>query len=146
MESKTFKRKIVLVNKKKQFTVLGYFAFMAVLPVLISYCTVRIGINQIMAQMSGHAFMGHYTFQSLMQQQLALFTWQTLILILMIVGTFLLAGVYMTHRIFGPIYHLRVYMRQVIEGGESRQVHFRKGDFFKDLERDFNQFQDHLKK
>lgn len=56
-----------------------------------------------------------------------------------------LAGVLLSHRLGGPVFHLKKYMQETIAGGtQPRAVTFRKKDFFHDLADQFNRFQEHF--
>ena len=53
-----------------------------------------------------------------------------------------MAAVLLSHRIGGPMYQLEKYLRQMARGETSpREIRFRKGDFFHELARSFNEFQ-----
>ena len=72
---------------------------------------------------------------------------ETLILQLVVftvlsVGMLVLAGVLLSHRIGGPIYHLKKYLKDVVSDRQAaRAVRFRQDDFFIDLADAFNEFQ-----
>lgn len=53
-----------------------------------------------------------------------------------------MAGVLLSHRLGGPVFHLKKYLKDVSDGTASpRELRFRKGDFFHDLASAFNDFQ-----
>ncbi len=55
-----------------------------------------------------------------------------------------LACLVVSHRVAGPVFHLKSYMRRRLDGtDERRNIKFRKNDFFDDLATAFNEFQDH---
>lgn len=73
--------------------------------------------------------------QTTLNLQLGLFT-------VLIVSMLSLSGLFMSHRLGGPIYQLKTYLRQMSNGdGTPRRIHFRKDDFFHDLAEAFNRFQ-----
>lgn len=47
-------------------------------------------------------------------------------------------GLYITHRIAGPIYRLEAHCRQMAQGEAHGPVRFREGDFFPELAEAFN--------
>ena len=55
-----------------------------------------------------------------------------------LVGTF--AGLFITHKIVGPIYRLRGTLQDLKEGKSSGELKFREGDEFHDLAGEFNSF------
>lgn len=71
--------------------------------------------------------------------QLAVFTFISVTVVLM-------AAVFFSHTIGGPIFSLNRYMRAVAQGDtKPRRLHFRKTDFFGDLADSFNVFQESQK-
>ena len=53
-----------------------------------------------------------------------------------------MAAIAVSHRVGGPMTHLRIYMRGVMNGTvEPRKIRFRKKDFFQDVAGLFNEFQ-----
>ena len=67
--------------------------------------------------------------------QLAMFTFLSVTMLLM-------GGVYLSHRIGGPMFQLSNYLKRVTSGEEPpRRVTFRKPDFFHEVSRRFNAFQ-----
>lgn len=67
--------------------------------------------------------------------QLSLFTFLSFCMVC-------LAGILLSHRLGGPVFHLKQYLDGLAaETIPPRFVHFRKGDFFHDLAETFNRFQ-----
>jgi nitrogen fixation/metabolism regulation signal transduction histidine kinase len=55
-----------------------------------------------------------------------------------------MAGLVLSHRLGGPVYHLKTYLDGITTGSITpRDVRFRKDDFFHDLAAAFNRFQRH---
>jgi hypothetical protein len=48
------------------------------------------------------------------------------------------AGVLYSHRIAGPLFHLKKHMREIAQGGPIRNLGFRKKDFFQEIPDEFN--------
>lgn len=49
-----------------------------------------------------------------------------------------LGGVFLTHRIAGPLHRLVLHLRKVAEGEKTGALTFRKGDYFQDLAESLN--------
>jgi len=78
-------------------------------------------------------------FQVLMGEKARLvliFGLTTFISICMILGF----GIYLSHRVAGPVFNLRRYLTENDPNGPLPDLKFRKHDFFQDLAADFNQF------
>ncbi len=50
----------------------------------------------------------------------------------------LLSGIFLSHRVAGPIYRLRKTLRQITQERKPQSVRFRKGDYTHELAKDFN--------
>ncbi len=50
-----------------------------------------------------------------------------------------LFGIQFSNRLVGPVFHLEKHMRGIIAGDEAKPIHFRKHDFFQDVEATYNQ-------
>lgn len=48
-------------------------------------------------------------------------------------------GLYLTNRIAGPLYRLKVHMENLVAGKDVGELEFRKNDYFKELADLFNQ-------
>lgn len=78
-----------------------------------------------------------YEQEATLELQLSIFTFLSFCMLC-------LAGVLISHRLGGPIYHLKKYIQDIITGAAMpRAVKFRKDDFFHDLAESFNRFQEH---
>jgi hypothetical protein len=79
----------------------------------------------------------------IMDNQLEIINIQLMLFTFLSIFMLTLAAVLLSHRLGGPIYHMRKYLRESAAGeGEPRRVKFRKGDFFHDLATAFNEFQE----
>lgn len=45
----------------------------------------------------------------------------------------IVASLYLSHKVVGPIHRLRIYFRAIISGAPQHDLKFRKGDYFEDL-------------
>ncbi|NDG84190.1 MAG: hypothetical protein EBX52_04025 [Proteobacteria bacterium] len=78
-------------------------------------------------------------FQVLMNEKarmVLIFSLTTFLSICMILGF----GVYLSHRIAGPIFNLKRYLKENDPNGDLPDLKFRKQDFFQELAVDFNAF------
>lgn len=59
------------------------------------------------------------------------------------VFVFLVGGVYLSHKIAGPVHRIRTYLRDLADGRTAPQrIRLRKYDFFADLAESLNRFQE----
>lgn len=60
--------------------------------------------------------------------------WKPLLVVLLInVLVVVLANIYYSHKIIGPIYRIKKVLNEKLEGKEIQAIHFRDGDHFHDL-------------
>jgi hypothetical protein len=140
------KRKQIFSNPKVQIKIVITFAFLAVLYATANYYiakgtlwsfsadvlqldlseTNRDDVNMLLKQQS-----------ETLNLQLLLFTALTCIVVT-------LGGLLMSHRLGGPIYQLRRYLRALTDGStDPHRIRFRKHDFFHDLADAFNNYQEY---
>jgi methyl-accepting chemotaxis protein len=137
-------RRRILIDSKLQLLIIGYFGFTATLPVLITYCTVRISFTNIQLSLGDARYIAMSKFFDLMDKQIEAYTLQTIFLILLINAAFLVGGLFLSHRIAGPIYHLRMHLKKITEERQISKIRFRKADYFKDLQDSVNDFLDKI--
>ncbi len=72
-----------------------------------------------------------------------LFTYMT-ITELGFVGLVFIIAIFLSHKVAGPMYKLKLFMRNIRETGEIKTLAFRKHDYFKEVADEFNQTIDFL--
>ena len=142
--ARQYKRKDVFSNLKVQLKIVLVFAVLAILFVAVNYyigkrLLTSLSDDVMRLSLAGDsrsdlALMLEQHGQTL-EIQLAVFTFLSIFVLL-------IGGVLLSHRIGGPLYQLRKYMREVAQGTvEPRRIRFRKHDFFHELAASFNEFQ-----
>lgn len=125
MQKKLHFRKRYFVEPELQF----WFVLVLVLVGLIEGTFVGYGISRLLAIASDWQ-----------RTHIVIDFFKTLILVLfpLIVVNFIL-GIYLSHKIAGPLFRLRRVLREIREGKLSHMVHLRRGDVLKDFFREFNE-------
>lgn len=85
-----------------------------------------------------HAFYKLLGLQKSLMNKVFIFTSIFIFLYLVIFGLVL------SNRVAGPLIKLRSYFEDMAETGELKKIHFRDGDFFKEIEKSFNESVDKL--
>lgn len=49
-----------------------------------------------------------------------------------------ISGIYISHKIAGPLYKIEKHMQECVESGDLSEINFRKGDYFNELEINYN--------
>lgn len=134
-------RKTYLINKSFQLK----FCLFLMIPILLSQLIFWICIEYFFHKMimlgqtsnlpAGHPF---YSFISVQKNDLTLIVLLASIALAVIIFVW---GILLSHRISGPLYHLKKYMDEAdIETVRTRPLKFRKGDFFHEIPESFNKF------
>jgi len=140
VEKTVFKRKKILINRKLQFFVIGYFLLNGVLCILITHTVMKMSLNNTLTALTSRNNFSFNHLLNIIETQSHFYNWITLALLGLMSVTFIIGGLYLSHRIAGPIYQLQKNLRLMAEQNNYKEIHFRKGDFLKDLENDFNDY------
>ena len=129
-----FRRKQYLTNKRYQFRMLGLLF-------------VIVFIGTFIAILATH----YFTLSAIVHQaqqakeppeldKLIFATFQPLIIVSIVIFMILTPIIiYISHRIAGPLYRLKMYMKKVSEGNFTSELHFRKFDEIHDVADTFNE-------
>lgn len=133
------KRSVFLINKNFQLKFVGLFFGLSLFSFIIFYFSnlyffhrfKSMGVD--MGLTEGHIF---FAFIQQQQNEMTLIFLTTVMIAssLMIIG-----GIWLSHKVAGPLYRLHQELSKMKEQGHLSQVHFRKGDFFPEIPEAFNQ-------
>ncbi len=110
-----FRQRQLIINKEVQWAIISYSITLSI-AVLSGYHVIQ-SLNEIDAEHTNGVAYG---------------------LIFVFFTAIIFYGLYLTNRIAGPIYRLKIHMENMIAGKEVEDVVFRKNDYFKDLAETFN--------
>lgn len=131
------KRKQFLINPKFQLSFIRYTLLLVVI-VLATFYGANLYLFRLFAEKGENLGLppGHVFFAFIQEQQSTMD--------IVFAGTALLAalfisiyGLLLSHRIAGPIHHLKLFFRGYKEN-EKRALSFREKDYFKDLAEEIN--------
>ncbi len=134
------RRKKFLLDKSFQLTVIGYFLIVAFITAAIHFAFVQLMFKGFLSEgirlglPEGHAYF------SFIKMQQGEFIWYSLISTGLLTIVLSLMGLFLSHRIVGPIYKMRKYMKKEAGSSERPPLEFRKRDFFIGLAADFNDY------
>lgn len=138
------RRRQVLSNPRVQLRIIAVFFLLAVAYAATGYFVVisalrRLGNETLSLTLPASA---RSDVVILLRKNLETLNIQMGIFIFFSIFILTMAAVLLSHRIGGPIYQLEKYLQQMARRETSaREIRFRKGDFFHDLARSFNEFQ-----
>lgn len=135
------KRRQLLVDRKIQLYMILVLTALSVLPTVISFILVKLTLDTTLLSLAQAGYVTHLdSITELFHKHMSAFTIQMGVMLIITIGTFSVAGLYLTHRIVGPIFRMTAHLKQIVDSGDLREVHFRKGDFFDSLQESFNNY------
>jgi methyl-accepting chemotaxis protein len=138
------KRKNYFISPRFQLKYSLLIACLGALVAVVTGCIIIAYLNQAMAFFSMPAFANLPTLQEMLERKLShtIISLGGLLLIQFIL--FLIVGLYITHRICGPIFVLERNLRKIIKGIYSEKMVIRKKDEFQAIPKVFNRMVDKL--
>jgi hypothetical protein len=140
------RRRNILSDPKSQIRLIGFFIALSIVYAVLNVYISKRAFNEMVVQVQelsmpeqslSDASIIASNHERALNLQLTLFT--TLMGAMMV-----LASLAVSHRVGGPMTHMRIYLRGVMNGTvEPRMIKFRKHDFFHDVAELFNEFQRH---
>jgi hypothetical protein len=127
-----FRRKRLLINRPLQFRVIGYLGSVSLAALGYVFIVFRQNQAKMNALLSGSGSPP----TALAFELSALnnhFIWQFTITMTVMTLIFVIVGLWITHRVAGPIHRLKLDLTEFLNGKNVGKIHFRKGDEFKDL-------------
>ncbi|MCO4753940.1 MAG: hypothetical protein KC478_05635 [Bacteriovoracaceae bacterium] len=133
-------RKKYLINKPFQLTIIGYFLALSLaaftgLYAALTYYLIGLEKDAVARGLpESHVFFG---FMAEQRESLNMyFLYGSLAVV--VVGT--IVGIYLSHKVAGPIYRLTKYLDENSKSKECELITFRKRDFFPELKAALNGF------
>lgn len=139
------KRKVILINPSFQYRVVGFFVGMFSLSLIINLLTINLffmkfknlGIKNGLNESDMY-----FNFLSNQQFQLNLYFLISSLIVLIVI---IVGGFYLSHKVAGPLYRLVHDIQKNIERKEFKEINFRKGDFFMEVQDSFNAYNRYLR-
>jgi HAMP domain-containing protein len=132
------KRKILLINPKFQLAFLAHTLAVAVVAIGVFYAADLYffwKFQQMGASLNLPADHGFYEFLREQKMVMNVIFGVTAGVSLCMIA---LGGLFLSHRVAGPLYRLDQHMKAIAENRHSGEVKFRQGDFFQELAASFN--------
>jgi nitrogen fixation/metabolism regulation signal transduction histidine kinase len=145
MTETKYKRRKYIINPKFQYFMLGFALFQSLITSAVLFALNYHFFHKfkIMGQQANIPE-NHIYFQFLNEQQA--YFGKAIFVVYGVIGIFLLTTVtVLSHRVAGPLYRLTKHMKDISEGKELNDVHFRTNDFFPELADTFNRMSSKLK-
>lgn len=132
-------RKVILINKPFQYSILAWFSFLSIILISIFYSTIWYFFSNLKKEAISVGLPPEHIFFTFINEQKA--TMDNVFIISSIVAlvVILVGGLVLSHKVAGPLYRLTKHL-QGHDRNNIPPVKFRKGDYFPEIEKAFNDF------
>ncbi|HBQ22066.1 MAG: hypothetical protein A2Z91_03530 [Deltaproteobacteria bacterium GWA2_38_16] len=140
-------RKQYIINQDFQFRYIGLLIGVASIICLVFVVAAKYYINLNLNPLIESGLISSPLAQELIQVEKNFLNKNLLTIFLVLISVLTLVGIFITHRIAGPIYALERRMKQIAqEGFQHMPFHVRKNDEFQELVENFNTMMESLQK
>ena len=141
MAKKSFQRKVILINPKFQLKISGYFAILSIINIGIFYGCIRYFFSLFTKMGAEVGLPKNHVYFMFVEDQVMAMNIVFGVTSLITISFLMFSGVYISHKVAGPLYRLNKCMREMANGEmEVSEINFRNGDFFQELADGFNLF------
>jgi len=132
-------RKVILINKKFQLTIISWMLLLGIMSSSFIYSANMYFFKHMKdeAEMAGLS-VDNIIYQYIDSQKIFM-TNVFIITALVTIFVIVIGGLYMSHRVAGPLYRLTQHLKQN-NPQDCTPIKFRKGDFFLEIQNEFNEF------
>lgn len=134
-----FRRRVLLINPKFQLTFLIYMIVIAATVIIVLYVANFFFFKRSFEAGRALDLPPDHIYFAYLDSQKTTMKWVFLLASGVTLVNLVFWGLYLSHRVAGPIYRLRKHMVDLREGRTQGEVGFRKNDFFPELAESFNQ-------
>ncbi|HLE10790.1 MAG: hypothetical protein A2504_11595 [Bdellovibrionales bacterium RIFOXYD12_FULL_39_22] len=138
------RRQILLVNPKFQLRFIGYMTVGSFFSLLVFYFSDIYFFYSLMQHGKDFNLPPDHIYFHLIAQQQGLMHNIFWVSRLVIFAFFILSGLYLSHRIAGPLYNLTRHLKKLAQGEQVRRLSFRRRDFFQEIPMALNDYVDSL--
>ena len=139
-------RKNYLINPTFQLTIVGVFIGISLIVDLIYFFSMSISFEEFFSLGKQLGLPKESQFFKFITHQKDKFTNIFLVTSLLSSLVLIIFGILLSHKIAGPVYRMTEDLKEMTKNKKTKEVHFRKGDFFIELTETFNNFLDSHKK
>ena len=132
-------RKVILINKAFQYSILGWFSLLSVLLITIFYTSLWYFFNNLKNEAISVGLPTDHIFFTFISEQKSNMDNVFILTSLLAMFLILIGGLIISHKVAGPLYRLTNHLKKH-NRNNIVPVKFRKGDYFPEIEEAFNQF------
>lgn len=132
-------RKVILINKPFQYSILAWFSFLSIILVSIFYSTIWYFFFNLKKEAASAGLPPEHIFFTFINEQKAIMDNVFIVSSIVALIVILVGGLVLSHKVAGPLYRLTKHL-QGHDKNNIPPVKFRKGDYFPEIEKAFNEF------
>ena len=134
-----------IVNPKVQFTIMGVMIFVAMASTIAFYIAQGIFFDQFSSIADGLHYPATHPFRQFIITQKGIFSTFFVYATLANLVLIALMGMFLSHRIVGPVFRITNSLEAIVKGDASAQITIRKNDCFQELPIAINKAMDKVK-
>lgn len=132
------RRKILLINPRFQLSFIGFTLAVSMATTAIFYGAIYYFFWRFRSLGLAVGLPPDHVFFRFIDQQQVVLNWGFVVVTLVAISVLVLCGLYMSHRVAGPLYRLLGHMKRVAAGETTENVKFREKDYFQELADAYN--------
>ena len=133
-QAASYKRNHFLVMPGFQLKFMGYIICFAVFGIMVLYASNYLYYEHLVAEGKELGLAADHIYFEFIEQQKSLLNTTFLSVSAIVFGCLFLAGLYLSHKIAGPVYRIKLHLEYIREHGEAPgKLKFRDRDFFPEV-------------
>jgi sterol desaturase/sphingolipid hydroxylase (fatty acid hydroxylase superfamily) len=132
-------RKVILINKPFQYSILAWFSFLSIILISIFYSTIWYFFYNLKKEAVSVGLPPDHIFFTFINEQKSIMDNVFIVSSIIALLVILIGGLILSHKVAGPLYRLTKHL-QAHDKNNTPPLKFRKGDYFPEIEKSFNDF------
>ncbi len=143
-QKKVDNRQVMLINPQFQLRFIAYITSFTLIGLAIIFLSNIIFFNKLHAEGMAMGLPPDHLYFEFIQQQKWHLTFIFLVSAVCLFTLIFIAGLYLSHKLAGPVYRVGKWVDDVITGRETRKLTFREHDFFPEVADHINRLKKYL--
>lgn len=132
-------RKVILINKPFQYSILAWFSCLSIILISIFYSTILYFFYNLKKEATSVGLPHDHIFFTFINEQKSIMDNVFIVSSIVAILVILMGGLILSHKVAGPLYRLTKHL-QGYDKNNIPPLKFRKGDYFPEIEKAFNDF------
>ena len=133
-----------LIDPRFQLRLIGMLLAPIGFSFAVFYIAMQLLLTNFLSQLRETILPQESLYQQFVNDQRSTLNVVFLTTLFLVLFAMLLGALIVSHRIAGPLYRLKANLREVANGGEVRELRFRKDDYLQDIVGHYNSAMRHL--